>query len=312
MLAPLGEPVIIRPPQHRLTVTTFDDFLRLIERSDLSEGKGVTLDLRGLAFIDLFAMVGLVYLCIDLENRGCVVTLAVHNAGAGGFLERAGFFHILPAAITERCDVRPAHLQFVSGYFGRNPEILELTRIDSENTLAIILKNLIAALRHRLKYSRREASHIGIMLSELAHNILEHHDDAANAGGIIAMQIYKDGADRFMELVVADHGDGIRRTLSRNDRYAYLSSDIEAILLSTDGRVSRYNDFTHGHGLPLLLRLAQQHGGTVHIRSGEGKVYYRMDRVACRQFIVPALTGTQFSIALPTKATVKPMQELDK
>lgn len=292
MLTSLGEPVIIRPPQRRLNVTTFDDFLRLVERSNLSAGRSVILDLRGLTFIDLFAMVGLVYLCIDLENCGCVVALDVDGAGACGFLERAGFFHILPPAITERCDVQPAHLQFVSSYFGRNPEILELTRIDSENTLAIILKNLIEALRHRLKYSRREASHIGIMLSELSHNILEHHADAANAGGIIAMQIYKDGADRFMELVVADRGDGIRGTLGRNDRYAYLTSDIDAILLSTDGQVSRYNDFTHGHGLPLLLRLAQQHGGTVHIRSGEGKVYYRMDRAACRQFIVPALKGT--------------------
>lgn len=308
LLTPTGGPIIIRPPQNRLTVFTFDDFLRLVDRTSVSAGKEVTFDLRSLSFIDMFAMVGLVYLCIDMEAAGCVVALHV---GEGSFLERAGFFQLLPPAITDRCDVQPAHLLLTSAHFGRNPAIRELTLIDSQTTLDAILREMIKALHGRLKYSPRESTHIGIMLSELTQNILEHHDDPTKVKGIIGMQIFGQGAERFMELVVADHGDGIWQTLRSNEKYAYLASDADAILLSTEAQVSRYDDFTHGQGLSNLLRLAQLHGGSVNIRSGEGKVYYRTDR-ASRQFTVPALAGTQFSIALPTKATVKLSQELDK
>lgn len=312
MLRSLRNSITLRPSQNRLIVTNFDDFLRQLDRDNLLAETTIVINLRGLDFIDMFSMVGLVYLCDELENGGHIVTLDVDEDRAGGFLQRAGFFHFLPPAIVGRCDVQPAHLAFAQSFFGNNRELLELTQIDSESTLAGILRKLISVLQRQLKYSRREASHIGIMLSELSHNILEHHDDTALAGGIITMQVYRNGPQRFMELVVADRGDGIRRTLQRNGKYAYLTSDTEAILLSTNARVSRYDDFTHGHGLPLLLRLAHQHGGAVHIRSGTGKIYYRMDRAECRQFTVPALAGTQFSIALPTKASVQPTQELDR
>jgi anti-sigma regulatory factor (Ser/Thr protein kinase) len=308
LLTSPGEPVIIRPPHNRLTVYTFDDFLRLVDRRSLMAGRVVTFDLRGLAFIDMFAMVGLAYLCIDLEAAGCAVALDV---GIGSFLERAGFFQLLPPAITGRCDVPPAHLEYTRSFFGRNPAIRELTVIDSQTTLDGILREMIKALHGRLKYSHRESTHIAIMLSELTQNVLEHHADPTTARGIVGMQIFGRGTERFMELVVADHGDGIWQTLRSNERYIHLASDTDAILLSTEPQVSRHNDFTHGQGLPQLLRLAQLHGGTVNIRSGEGKVYYRMDH-ARRQLTVPALAGTQFSIALPTKATVKLPQELDK
>ncbi len=303
---------VVQLRSDRLTVYNFDGFLARV-RNNLPGADGqITLDLRGLVFIDLFAMAGLAYLCADLcEAVGCRVALALDEGGACGFLPRAGFFDLLPLDVVERCELPPARLPYMRAQYGRNPALLEFTRIDSERALDAILANLIPKLHRRLKYSRNEALDFARMLSELCHNVLEHNDGLAQVEGIMAMQIYGAGADKFMELVVADRGLGIRRTLGMNERYADLSSDAEAIMRSTEPRVSRHDDFSHGSGLSLLVELVRRHRGAVHIRSCAGRVYYRLDREECRPFTVPVLAGTQFSIALPARATVKSAQEVD-
>lgn len=306
-------PPAVRPRGDRLTVYSFDDFLAQITGRPTWANGQITLDLRGLAFIDLFAMAGLAYLCADLrEAAGQQVTLALDEGGACGFLPRAGFFDILPADIVERCGLSPARLPFMRAHYGINPALLEFTRIDSERTIDALLDGLITKLHRRLKYSRNEALDFARMLSELCHNVLDHNEGAAGVEGVMAMQIYGAGTKRFMELVVADRGLGIRRTLSTNERHADLSSDTAAIMRSTEPRASRHDDFSRGTGLPLLVELARRHGGAVHIRSGAGRVYYRMDREECRPFAVPLLAGTQFSIALPARAAVTPAQEVDR
>jgi sensor histidine kinase regulating citrate/malate metabolism len=104
-----------------------------------------------------------------------------------------------------------------------------------------------------------------------------------------------------MQVVVSDRGHGIRATLRRNPAYQALASDTEAILRSVRLGVSEHEDRMRGNGLYHLMELAYKHEGAVHIRSGSGKVYLRTDQRTVRQFLVPELQGTQFSITFPAK-----------
>jgi hypothetical protein len=118
---------------------------------------------------------------------------------------------------------------------------------------------------------------------------------------MVAMQVHATQSGRFMQVVVADRGAGILQTLRRNHRHVDLTSDVEAIERSVHLHVTEYDDPSHGNGLFHLLRLAGQHRGAVHIRSGAGKVYYRTDRPTRQRFTVPYLTGTQFAIVFPAR-----------
>ena len=66
---------------------------------------------------------------------------------------------------------------------------------------------------------------------------------------------------------------------------------------------SEFEDPTRGTGLYHLLEIAYKHEGVVQIRSGEGKVRYRMDQRKGWGFHVPRMPGVQISLNLPSKAT---------
>ena len=104
----------IRPAGRALTAYNFDEFLARADLDRLPPGGLVMIDLHGLEFIDLFGMAGLAYLCGDLrDGAGRAVGLQLGEGAACGFLERAGFFDILPPAVTDRCDLPPARLNYV-------------------------------------------------------------------------------------------------------------------------------------------------------------------------------------------------------
>ncbi len=298
----------IRPVGRALTAYNFDEFLAGADLDRLPPGGLVMIDLRGLEFIDLFGMAGLAYLCGELrDGAGREVGLELGEGAACGFLERAGFFDILPPAVTDRCDLPPARLNYVRLFYGGNRALIEFTRIDSHHTIDEVLDKAMHILRHRLKYSHNQTRGLAMMLSEVCRNILDHHADRERAEGLVAMQVHGRAGDRFVQVVVGDRGQGIRRTLSRHPRHAGLSSDTEAIARSIRPGASEHDDPTHGTGLYHLLRLAGQNGGMVHLRSGGGKLYLRADRGEPRLLSVPALSGTQVSITLPTKATPAPV-----
>ncbi len=292
----------IRPAGPALTAYNFDDFLARAALDRLAPGEPVVIDLRGLEFIDLFGMAGLAYLCGDLrDGAGREVGLELGEGTACGFLERAGFFDILPVAVTERCDLPPARLDYMRLFYGGNRALIEFTRIDSHRTIDDVLDKAMHILRHRLRYSRNETRGLAMMLSEVCRNILDHHGDGDRAEGLVAMQAHGRAGDRFVQVVVGDRGRGIRHTLSRHPDYAGLSSDVEAIARSVQLGASEHDDPTHGTGLYHLLRLAGQSGGTVHLRSGGGKLYLRADRGERRLLSVPMLSGTQVVITLPAR-----------
>ncbi len=304
LLMSLRAMAAVQPRAPVLTVTNFDDLLGDAVAAASAQREAITLDLQHLEFIDLFAMLGLAYLCGNLQDAGgCRVRLELGETGACSFLTRAGFFDILPASDALEFDIPPARIEYLRLYRGANRALLELTPIDSDEVIAEVLEKFIGMLRRRLRYPKEEAYDLAIILSELCHNVLDHHPDPAAAGGVAAMQVHDGQRGRFMQVVVGDHGQGIRRTLGRNPVHAALPSDTAAILRSVELGVSEHEEQTRGNGLYHLRRLVNRHRGALHIRSGCGKVYYRVDRDEPGVFSVPRLSGTQFSITLPVKSS---------
>jgi anti-sigma regulatory factor (Ser/Thr protein kinase) len=234
------------------------------------------------------------------EKLGCRVRLEVDpDDGCGGYLQRAGFFRVLPTDIQLPATVSRARLQWMEALEGNNPGLIELTPIVSDQAISDVLDRLERVLRYRLHYPKHDAFDLLIVFSELCNNILDHN--SANCYGLAAMQVYNPPSGRFMQFVVADRGAGIAATLRRNPRFTQLRTDADGIVAALELGASEHEESTRGNGLYHLLELSFKHGGTIHIRSGTGKAYLRMDQQRGRRFNVPQLTGTQFSIAFPDR-----------
>jgi anti-sigma regulatory factor (Ser/Thr protein kinase) len=288
---------IVTPSSPALTVYNFDEYLNAIRQEALSSGM-VVIDLRPLQFIDLFSILGILYCCEDLCHiHKCRVRLEMEHGGACSYLPRIGFFRVLSGDV-ERSDVfTPNYLEFVAAYQGSNKEVVELTPIETHESLRLLPTHLIDVLRRRMKYPKHDAYDLGIVFSELCNNVLDHNASAVS--GLAAMQVFHGKDGKFIEIVVGDRGDGIRRTLERNPQNRPFKRDIEAIERSLDLGVSEHQDSTRGTGLPHLVSLTLKHKGSIHIRSGTGKLYIRGDRRSINRFNVPHMTGSQFAITLP-------------
>lgn len=91
--------ITITPSTSKLNDITFDQFLGTVLRP-ASSTDHIVIDLTTLQFIDLFAMIGLIFSCSDLlEAHSCEVGLEISGTDACGFLPRAGFFDVLPSDI---------------------------------------------------------------------------------------------------------------------------------------------------------------------------------------------------------------------
>lgn len=289
---------LVEPDSSNLTASNFDGFIeKLLKATDSSTE--ICVDLRGVRFLDLFAIVGIVYSCYELQEQlDCRVQIEVDpDDGCGGYLQRAGFFRILSGDIELPTSISRARLQWMEALEGNNPGLIELTPIISDQAISDVLDKLEHVLRRRLHYSRQDTYDLLIVFSELCNNILDHN--SADCGGLAAMQVYNPPSGRFMQFVVADRGAGIAATLRRNPRFAHIKTDADGIVASLDLGASEHEETTRGNGLYHLLKLSFNHGGTIHIRSGKGKTYLRLDQRRVHRFNVAHLTGTQFSIAFP-------------
>lgn len=289
---------IIQPQSSRLTVHNTDAFLSLVRQSAIAPGNLITLDLQSLEFMDLFAMIAIAFFCWDCEEiSGHAVQLLLSEEGASSFLPRAGFFSLIPPATRKLTDYPQARIDWLTMYHGNNPGLLEFTSVASPEAHDGIMSQFIHILRHQLRYRKEDAFQLAIMLSELCNNVRDHNP--AGVLGMAAMQVHATDTGKFVHIVVGDRGQGIRDTLCRNEAHADVTSDCEAIQRSVRFGVSEHDEHTRGNGLFHLLRLARQYDGSVNIRSGDGKVYYRPDRDEPHVFDVPRLTGTQLVITFP-------------
>lgn len=245
------------------------------------------------------ALVPLAAACHALAKTGRSVTINVNDSSVRTYLLRCGF----ASAVGQVAIFDPPYEPVLSSAFdsrrGHNPMLLELTRMEHGSALPSLLDQVVWVLRHRLRYRKYDAFDVATAISEICQNTFDHNRDTC---GFIAMQGYGKGARRFIEVAVADYGEGLRSTLCRNVKNGAIRSDVDAIKIATKLGASEYDDPTRGTGLHHLLEIAYKHQGSVQFRSGSGKVRFRMDRRLGWSFQVPQLPGVQITLTLQSKA----------
>ncbi|MGK2860237.1 MAG: hypothetical protein ACSLFQ_23825 [Thermoanaerobaculia bacterium] len=283
----------------QLNSATFDDFLRVA--NPFANGQ-TSLDLRDVRFISSGALVQLAAASHGIAARSGRPTICVENANVRTYLVRSGFV----AAVAREAQFDPAFEENVLHQFdhlhGSNPMLLEVTKIETGSSLPPLLDRIVALLRTKLQYRKPDAFDLATVISEVAQNTFDHNSQTC---GFLALQAYKPRRGRrFVEIGIADFGAGLRATLERNpDAAQWIKSDTDAIAIATRLGMSQHQDATRGTGLHHLLRVAVRGGGSVHIRSGTGKIVYRGDRNQGYRFTVPAMPGVQVVISVPTRTS---------
>lgn len=274
---------------------TFDELLRACNPFD----QGVSqFDLSEAEFISPAGLVQVTAACHSLAKAGRQVKVKIGTGDVRGYLSRSGFFSALDG-VAQIDPPLPRVLQLMSDFQrGRNPLLIEVTKINSGALLPDLLTQIVEVLRRRMKYQKNDAFDVAIAISELCQNTFDHNSGAC---GFLAMQAYGKGANRFIEVAVADFGDGLLKTLKRNPMHSGLSNDIDAIRLAIQPGVSEHDDATRGTGLHHLVEITYRHSGSVQIRSGAGKVRFRMDKRIGHTFNVPRMPGVQVALTLRAK-----------
>jgi len=275
----------------KLDSNTFDAWL---EGQQPFDAKAPKLDLTGYGFVTPAALVQLAALVYSLAGTKRRPSVELDEEGVLTYLSRAGFC----SAISPVGDTRPAlKVDFYGGYRGSNPMLLEVTRIESCGALPELLDKILWVLSHRLRYPKFDAYDIATVISEIAQNTFDHN---GKTHGFIAMQVYR-SSKTFLEIGIADYGEGLTETLRRNPKHRSIASDSEAIKVAIELGTSEHDDPTRGTGLYHLVETTYKHEGLVQIRSGRAKVRYRMDKKQGWFFAVPPMRGVQIALNLPSK-----------
>ena len=285
----------IAPRITKLDSVTFD---KLLKWQSPLRGSSTTLDLSGITFVAPAALTHLAATCFAVSQSGKRLTINVPDESVRNYLLRTGFL----SAIEGVADMKPTMPKPLSKYYedkrGSNPFLIELTKIDSGAALSPLLDQIVQVLSLRLKYKKYDAFDVAIVVSELCQNTFDHN---AYTCGFLAMQVFGTGTKQFLEIGVADFGEGLRTTLSRNAKNLPIRSDRDAIQAAIKLGTSEHDDPTRGTGLYHLLEIAYRHRGSVQIRTGSSAIRYRMDRRVGWDFEVPHLPGVQVALDLSTK-----------
>ena len=253
----------------------------------------IVLDLSRLGFVDPYGMGMLCLIGRYLSNRYWDIYCRLpEDSGVESYLTRMRVFDSLEKCVTlnraPQTGNPPAH----------NESLLEVLNIeqrgDIESVLATLESRVGAILSEELGYTVREITDFKNVVAELCHNILDHSGDH----GVLVAQRYQNQKMRkkFAIIGVCDLGIGIKESLAtRFDVSEW--SDAQAITNAVRKEFSR--ETARGLGLYIVNQICQQHNGSLHIRSGDTRVYFRGKRT----HVHPSSNfgGTQVSITLYEK-----------
>ncbi len=280
-----------------LTASSFDV---LLSRCNPFTGGDCTWDLREARFISSAGLVQLVASAYAVKNRGATMTFLVEDSNVRTYLVRSGFVAVTDSVAKIEPPYDDASRHRFDHLHGSNPVLLEVTKIENGGALPQLLDRIVALLRTRLQYRKHDAYDVATVISEVAQNTFDHNDGTC---GFLALQTYQPSkGGRFIEVGVSDFGSGLRSTLQRNPALTLPHADRDMIVYATQLGISEHQDRTRGTGLHHLLRIAAEHSGSVHIRSGNGKVTYRGDKDQGWRLTVPPMPGVQIAISMKRRS----------
>ncbi|MBI5410215.1 MAG: sensor histidine kinase [Nitrospirae bacterium] len=275
-----------------LSDDTFEAFLPIILNRD-------TIDLREVAFIDPFGMVGLLetgrYFTLTRKKQ---TLLLPGSAELLKYLERMDFFKFAGRyfeLVPEAPDLSGKYLRSAV-----TDVLLEITPIEKSDDIHYIVgkvkQRAQAILARHLHYNERAIDIFIVALSEVCQNILEHSENTGFVG--IQKYFFQKQEKNVVKIAVMDPGLGFRKTIS--ERIA-VKNDLEAIEKALLHGVSRYEDAGRGHGLAAVRRFVREWNGKISIRSGTAKLSIIPDwaRGREKEINLTYFPGAQINIMLP-------------
>jgi len=283
----------------------FDDWLRQENPFKRTDNR---LNITYINFITPVGLVSLAATCFALASKKRRPTVVIgSNYDLFTYLDRAGFIRVVEPIV----DFEPPFLtSSFEPRFGSVETLIEVTKLETGtlSELTDLMDRILSGrfekvLTMKLGYSKNDSKDVAIAISEVCQNIFEHNKNKSTCG-FIAMQEYEYASSRkkFLEVGIADYGEGLAKTLKRSHHKHKITSHCDAILLATKYGVSEYAEPTRGAGMYYLFEVAVKHKGTLQIRSGDTSIRYRMDRGQNPQrFRGPDVPGVQISFMLGSK-----------
>jgi len=277
--------------QSGLSAQSVDDVLGQLSRfCAASHGPALTLDLSGLGFVDPYGMALLCLVGRKLSQQFWDIDcLLPENPDIESYLTRMGVFAFLKEGVSLS---RAPEM-------GRSPvenesliEVCEISaRADVETALTLVESRVGSILERELSYSVKEITWFKNVIAELCHNIIDHSGDR----GYLAAQRYTNHklGKKFAMIAVCDLGIGIRESLATRYDVSEWSHG-KAITNAVKKTFSR--DTARGLGLYVVRTICDDCGGSLHIRSGDSRVYYRGNK--SRVYGSGDFPGSQVSITL--------------
>lgn len=271
---------------------SFDTLFPLWQEQLISTG---VLSLASVDFVCPDGMIllflGLVYVLRELPY----IVLYVPNVDVRSYLARVGFFNALPQRVTVEPRLTRKELSKSIRFNANCASLLELTIVESINDLPKLLDKIVDAAERFLHYSNELACDVGVLVSEIWQNAIEHGQGNYAAG---VMQVYGEGPRRRLELAIGDDGVGIAYSLNQNKKYKNINNDQDAIEKAVLPKVSGLLDSTRGNGLTKVVEKTTEQNGILNIRSGSAKFRFQGERNARFNHHVPNLPGTQVVVSL--------------
>ncbi len=264
----------------RLTAETIDD---IVEQVLVYGAKSI--DLRGVRFVDPYALLLLTLLVLVARERGTAVRFEwPQTATVRSWMRAMAFFSEIgatpPASVGDTGDaLRP------------------ITGIDDEAGIGRVVDGFHHRLAERYPLTESSRRTLTAIMIELFQNI-PHHSNAtgevADPHGIAAMQ---DSEDSIF-LAIADKGVGLRGSLGLRPEYEGITDAgaLDAIL--SDG-ISRFADAGRGGELQRIVGVVRSWDGAFALRSGSAFLYF--DERGGDIVDVPAFPGVQLAIRIPLR-----------
>lgn len=283
-----------------LTAVTMDavfaEAAALVEGPSDGGAAELRLILEDVKFIDPYGLVGLWCVLRYLKRRHpAVVVIPPTDRELQGYLRRMNFPAVTATIAGLEGNVGGR------GSSGPSDVLLELTPIarqaDVEQVLRTMLGRIRRILERELGYGERDVTAFCTVLAEACTNVCDHSADR----GVVAAQRYTQrGGTRYVIVGVADLGIGIRQSLAARYPQAERWSHIQAIVNALQKEYSRHPD--RGLGLFMVAKIVGEYRGSLHLRSGDARLYlrHRPRRLAAGPF-----PGTQLAISLSARGLQK-------
>jgi signal transduction histidine kinase len=275
-----------------------NDAVSLVE-AQKNRREGVRLYLQDITFIDPYGLLGLWIMIRYLERRFRTVGVILPtDRDLCSYLRRMNFLSV----VSEMARIEGDECRYPG--VGRPSDVLlEMSLVEKQADVVKVTENILTRigtiLKKELQYEERDVTAFSTVVSEVCTNVFDHSEDK----GMVAAQRYtqKDGT-KFAIIAVADLGIGMRASLEKRYRQAQGWSHLQAIVNALQKTYSRHPD--RGLGLFIVSKIVGEYRGSLHIGSGDARLYLRHRARGIERAPFP---GTQVSITL----SARPKKTLD-